>query len=48
MSMGRGLINMIGNAVATVVVAKSEGELDESGAIEEYRRHFADPAISTI
>jgi aerobic C4-dicarboxylate transport protein len=48
MSMGRGLINMIGNAVATVVVAKSEGELDESGAIEEYRRHFADPAISAI
>jgi len=34
--MGRGLINMIGNAVATVVVAKSEGELDEEGAVEEY------------
>jgi aerobic C4-dicarboxylate transport protein len=48
MSMGRGLINMIGNAVATVVVAKSEGELDEPGAIEESRRHFADPAISAI
>ena len=48
MSLGRGLVNMIGNAVATVVVAKSVGEMDEQGAVEEYRRHFGDPAIRTI
>jgi aerobic C4-dicarboxylate transport protein len=48
MSMGRGLVNMIGNTVATVVVAKSEGELDEQAALAEYRRFFSDEAIRSI
>jgi aerobic C4-dicarboxylate transport protein len=48
MSMGRGLVNMIGNTVATVVVAKSEGELDEQAALAEYRRFFSDTAIRSI
>jgi aerobic C4-dicarboxylate transport protein len=34
MSEGRAIINFIGNSVATVVVAKSEREIDE----ETYRR----------
>jgi aerobic C4-dicarboxylate transport protein len=48
MSMGRGMVNMIGNAVATVVVSKSEGALDESAAVTEYQRHFDDPSIANI
>jgi aerobic C4-dicarboxylate transport protein len=48
MSMGRGLVNMIGNAVATVVVAKSEGALNQSAAIAEYQKYFADPLIASL
>ena len=48
MSMGRGLVNMIGNAVATVVVAKSEGALDQSTAVAEYQKYFADPSIASL
>jgi aerobic C4-dicarboxylate transport protein len=48
MSMGRGMVNMIGNAVATVVVSKSEGALDESAAVAEYRKYFADPSIEQL
>lgn len=48
MSMGRGMVNMIGNAVATVVVAKSEGALDQGVAVAEYRRHFAEPSIARL
>jgi aerobic C4-dicarboxylate transport protein len=48
MSMGRGLVNMIGNAVATVVVSKSENALDQDAAIAEYRKHFGDPTISSL
>jgi aerobic C4-dicarboxylate transport protein len=48
MSLGRGMVNMIGNAVATIVVSKSEGALDEDAAIAEYRRYFADPSIASL
>ena len=48
MSMGRGMVNMIGNAVATVVVSKSEGALDEGAAVAEYRKYFADPSIANL
>lgn len=48
MSTARALINLIGNAVATVVVAKMEKEFDESMAIEEYRSYFQDPGINSI
>lgn len=48
MSMGRGLVNMIGNAVATVVVAKSEGALDRTTAVAEYQKYFADPSIASL
>ena len=48
MSMGRGMVNMIGNAVATVVVSKSERALDESAAVAEYQKYFADPSIANL
>jgi aerobic C4-dicarboxylate transport protein len=48
MSEARAIINLIGNAVATVVIAKSEGAFDEAAAVAEYRREFNDPNISHI
>jgi aerobic C4-dicarboxylate transport protein len=48
MSMGRGLVNMIGNAVATVVVSRSENALDEKTAVAEYQKHFGDPSITRL
>jgi aerobic C4-dicarboxylate transport protein len=37
MSMFRALVNMIGNGVATIVVARWEGEFDR----DSLRRHLA-------
>ena len=40
MSEGRAITNLIGNGIATIVVAKSEGEFDESKsktALQEMR-----------
>lgn len=48
MSEARAITNLIGNAVATVVIAKSEDAFDETMAIEEYRREFNDPKINAI
>ena len=48
MSMGRGMVNMIGNAVATVVVSKSERALDEKVAVAEYQKYFADSSIASL
>ena len=48
MSEARALTNLIGNGVATVVVAKMEGEFDESKAVAEYQQHFKEPALARI
>jgi aerobic C4-dicarboxylate transport protein len=48
MSTARAITNLIGNAVATIVIAKSEGAFDEAAALAEYRREFDDPAMSRI
>lgn len=48
MSEARAIGNTIGNAVATVVIAKSSGEFDEQKAIQQYRDHFDDPAIGRL
>lgn len=48
MSEVRALTNLVGNGVATVVVAKLEGEFDEKQAVGEYREHFHNPAIAHI
>ena len=48
MSEARALTNLIGNGVATVVVAKMEGEFEESKAVEEYQTYFKEPAIARI
>jgi aerobic C4-dicarboxylate transport protein len=48
MSEARAIGNIIGNAVASVVIAKSGGEFDEQQAIQLYRQHFDDPAIKRL
>lgn len=48
MSEARALTNLIGNGVATVVIAKMEGEFDESKAVAEYQHHFKEPALARI
>ena len=48
MSEARALTNLIGNGVATVVVAKMEGEFDEGKAISEYRDYFGSPALARL
>jgi aerobic C4-dicarboxylate transport protein len=48
MSTARALTNMVGNAVATMAVAKMEGEFNEAVAIQEYRSHFQRPDIVTL
>ena len=48
MSEARALTNLIGNGVATVVVAKMEREFDQEKAVAEYRSHFRDPATTHL
>jgi aerobic C4-dicarboxylate transport protein len=48
MSTARALTNMIGNGVATIVIAKMENEFDQTKALNEYRTHFAKPALETL
>ena len=48
MSEARALTNLVGNGVATIVVAKMEGEFDETTAIAEYRSHFGAPALAHL
>lgn len=45
MSSARAFTNLIGNGVATIVMARVEGEFDDETAVQEYRRHFADDTI---
>jgi aerobic C4-dicarboxylate transport protein len=48
LSEARAIGNIIGNAVASVVIAKSGGEFDEHQAIQLYRQHFDDPTIKRL
>ncbi|HVI50395.1 MAG TPA: dicarboxylate/amino acid:cation symporter [Candidatus Sulfotelmatobacter sp.] len=48
MSEARAITNLIGNGVATVVVAKMEKEFDETKAIAEYQSHFENPELAKI
>jgi len=45
MSEARALTNLIGNGVATIVVAKWEREFDEGKALAEYQSHFNAPGL---
>jgi aerobic C4-dicarboxylate transport protein len=40
--------NVIGNAVASVVIAKSSGQFEEPRAVQQYRQHFNDPTINRL
>ncbi len=48
MSEARALTNLVGNGVATVVVAKMEREFDEERALAEYQSHFGNPALTHL
>ena len=48
MSSIRATINLIGNGVATVVIAKMEKEFDEEKALLEYRDYFEDDSIKRL
>ncbi|MDX1974682.1 MAG: C4-dicarboxylate transporter DctA [Rickettsiales bacterium] len=48
MSSVRAVTNLIGNGVATVVIAKSEKEFDEVKALVEYRYFFKDETMKSI
>lgn len=48
MSGARAVGNVIGNAVASVVIAKSSSEFEEHQAIQQYREHFNDPTINRL
>ena len=48
MSSVRAMINLIGNGVATIVIAKTENEFDEGKALAEYREFFEDEKINSI
>ncbi len=48
MSSIRAMINLIGNGLATVLIAKMEKEFDEKKAIAEYREYFGDNTIQKV
>jgi aerobic C4-dicarboxylate transport protein len=48
MSEARAITNLIGNSVATVVVAKWEKAFDTEQAVEEYRQHFGRPELASL
>jgi aerobic C4-dicarboxylate transport protein len=48
MSSIRAMINLIGNGIATVVIAKTERDFDEAKAVAEYRDFFEDETINSI
>lgn len=48
MSTGRALTNMVGNGVATMVIAKMEKEFDETQALREYQTYFDRPALGAL
>lgn len=48
MSTGRALTNMVGNGVATMVIAKMEKEFDETKALHEYQDYFGRPAMQAM
>jgi len=48
MSSIRAMINLIGNGVATVIIAKTENDFAEEKALAEYRTYFEDEGIRKI
>ncbi len=48
MSTARALTNMIGNGVATVIIAKTEKEFDAAKGLAEYRSHFGNDSLEKM
>ncbi len=47
-NIGRAVVNLLGNALATVVVARLDGAFEEERGIEAYRLYFGAPALSRV
>ena len=45
---GRAMVNLIGNALATLVVAKVDGSFDTAKGVATYQAHFLNPAITAV
>lgn len=47
-NIGRAVTNLIGNALATVVVARLDGDFDIQKALETYREYYGRPELAKI
>lgn len=47
-NVGRAVVNLIGNALATIVVARLDGAFAEERGVETYRDYFGSPAMTRI
>jgi aerobic C4-dicarboxylate transport protein len=47
-NIGRAAVNLIGNALATLVVAKMDGSFDKAKGLETYRSYFGQPALLRV
>jgi len=47
-NIGRAVTNLIGNALATVVVARIDGDFDTQKALETYRDYYGRPELARL
>lgn len=47
-NIGRAVTNLIGNALATVIVSRFSGDFDTKKALEVYRDYYQNPDLATI
>lgn len=47
-NVGRAMVNLIGNALATLVVARLDGDFDELKGVQTYRDFFGRPELSRV
>ena len=47
-NVGRAIVNLIGNAIATVVVARLDGAFAEARGIATYQAYFRDPTLARL
>ena len=47
-NIGRAIVNLIGNALATLVVARLDGAFDTAQGLATYREYFGDPELARL
>jgi len=47
-NIGRAMTNLIGNALATVVVARLDGDFDQRKALQTYREYYRRPELTRV